>query len=245
MRTIHGIKGFLGLTLVDYPGKVAAVVFLGGCNLRCPFCQNPSLVKATVQLPDLELPSLLDSLNRRRKLIEGVVVTGGEPTVHPHVLYLLRELRTLGLAIKLDTNGLRPPRLREMVKENLVDYFAMDLKTAPMRYPAALGAPADAAQRLRQSVDYLRQCGVDYEFRTTCVPGFVGEEDMLAIGRFIQGAPRYYLQQYVAGQVLDAGACNRPPYPHEVLERFQTLSAPYVQRVELRSVTATEGQAAL
>ena len=242
MRAIHGIKGFIGLTLIDYPGKVAAVVFLGGCNLRCPFCQNPSLVKQTENVADLEIKDLLTALDRRRKLIEGVVVSGGEPTLHPHIIYLLRELKALGLAVKLDTNGLRQQRLQEMVKEHLVDYFAMDIKTSPERYAAELRAPADAQQRLQASIGFLRTCGVAYEFRTTCVPGLVGDTDILAIAKMIQGAPKYFLQQYVATEVLDPQICNRPPYPREVLERFQNLVRPYVGQVELRSIAAGEGK---
>lgn len=239
MKTIHGIKGFLGTSLLDYPGRVAAVVFLSGCNLRCPYCHNSRLLGREVdaELEDLSLDELLQALERRRKLIDGVVVTGGEPTVHPQLTYLLRSLKPLGLSIKLDTNGLRATLLKVLFKERLIDYIAMDLKTSPDRYQAELGAPPDAAEALRETVAWLKsQTDLAYEFRTTCVPGLVQEQDMEEIVRLIAGAPLYALQQYLPTYVADPELSRRPPYPQEVLERFRNLAQSRVKHVELRNL---------
>jgi pyruvate formate lyase activating enzyme len=236
MHVILGIKGFLGTSLIDYPGKVAAVIFLNGCNLRCPFCHNTLLVSDGVDLEDLQLTELIESLNRRKKLLDGVVVTGGEPTAHPQIAQLLRSLRTTGLSIKLDTNGLQSKILSGLVEEGLVDYVAMDLKMDPERYPEELCAPPDASQRLRASTDFLKLGKVAYEFRTTCVPGLVMEEDIRIIAQWISGASAYYLQQYRPTFVKDTQLAERPPLPREVLERYLDLVRPHVKDVGLRNI---------
>ena len=233
---VKGIKGFLGTSLIDYPGKVAAVVFLAGCNLRCPFCHNHALLEDNDELEDVSVADLVSALERRRKLLEGAVITGGEPTLHPQLPELLRTLRTTGLAIKLDTNGMRPEALAGVLRDGLVDDVAVDVKVAPERYPVALGAPPDAVRRLEAVVRLLRGAGVAYEYRTTCAPGLVGATDIETIARFIAGAPRYYLQQYQPVQVPDAEMAARSPYPPEVLERFAELAAPHVGAVALRNV---------
>lgn len=239
MHVIQGIKGFLGTSLIDFPGRVAAVIFLSGCNLRCAFCHNSRLLgnEIDLELEDLPLDELIRGLERRRKLLDGIVVTGGEPTAHPQLTYLLRNLRPLGLDIKLDTNGLKTTLLKILVKEGLVDYLAVDMKLAPERYPRILGAPEDAAERLVETVDFLRTVqGVEYEYRTTCVPGLVQEDDIRQIARLISGAPAYYLQQYIPTFVVEPDLAARPPYPAEVLERFREIARPFVQEVSLRSI---------
>lgn len=236
MNTIQGIKGFLGTSLIDYPGKVAAVVFLAGCNMRCPYCHNQLLLDRNSELQDLSVDELIDALNRRRKLLDAVVVTGGEPTYHPQLTHLLRHLRMTELEIKLDTNGLRTNILAAVLGEGLVDYVAIDVKMAPERYPAELKTLKDAAQRLTATVELVKASDVDYEFRTTCVPGMVREEDIRLISQMIKGAPAYYLQQYIPTHCNDPELSGRPPYPREVLERFKTIAEPYVNHVGLRNI---------
>jgi len=234
---IQGIKGFLGTSLIDFPGRVAAVVFLSGCNLRCPFCHNSLLLNENQELEDLRLEELIEAINRRRKLLDGVVVTGGEPTVHPQLTYLLRTLRSTGLTIKLDTNGMRTNILKIVVKEKLVDYIAVDIKTAPERYPQELNAPLDAAHCLQETITFLKtETSLEYEFRTTCVPGLVMDSDIQSIVRLIQGAPAYYLQQYIPTHVTHPALNGRPAYPREVLERFQEIARPYVGEIGLRNL---------
>jgi pyruvate formate lyase activating enzyme len=236
MNVIQGIKGFLGTSLIDYPGKVAAVVFLSGCNLRCPYCHNSALVREDEILEDLAFKELIESLQRRRKLLEGIAITGGEPTLHPQLAGLLRGLRETGLSLKLDTNGLRPEVLSELLRERLVDYVAVDMKLDPDRYFSQLGGPRDSAECLAATVELLRTHDVDHEYRTTCVPGLVGEEDIRAIVRRIAGAPAYYLQQYIPLHVDDPSLLDRPPFPREVLERFQAIAQPHFRTVELRNI---------
>jgi len=237
MNVILGIKGFLGTSLIDYPGKVAAVVFLNGCNLRCPYCHNSLLVQdGGSDLEDLQLDELIQGLHRRRKLLDGLVVTGGEPTAHPQIASILRSLRESGLSIKLDTNGLQSKVLAALVVEVLVDYVAMDLKMDPSRYVEELAAPEDAVARLRASVDFLMAGKVAYEFRTTCVPGLVTEDDILEIGRWIKHASAYYLQQYRPTYVKDPILAERPAFPREVLERYMAMVKPLVKHVGLRNI---------
>ncbi len=236
MQAIQGIKGFLGTSLIDYPGKVAAVVFLSGCNLRCPFCHNSILVREEEKLADLNVKELLEALQRRKKLLEGVVITGGEPTAHPHLAGLLEALRETGLQIKLDSNGMRPQVLEQVIAGRLVDYVAVDMKLAPERYFTELGGPKDAPQRLAETVGVLRASGLAYEFRTTCVPGMVGEQDLLVIARLIAGAPAYYLQQFLPVHVSEPALADRPPFPWEVLERYAELVRPLVPGVEVRNI---------
>ncbi|MBN1595211.1 anaerobic ribonucleoside-triphosphate reductase activating protein [candidate division FCPU426 bacterium] len=237
MNVIQGIKGFLGTSLVDFPGRVAAVVFLSGCNMHCPFCHNALLLGEEGGLEDLRLDEVIGAINRRRKLLDGIVVTGGEPTCHAQLTYLLRSLRTTQLTIKLDTNGLRANILKVLCKERLVDYVAVDIKTTPERYPALLQAPPDAAEQIRETVAGLKTTsGIHYEFRTTCVPGLVTEQDIMAIARLIEGAPAYYLQQYMPIHVTHPDLKDRPPYPREVLERFQELARPFVREIGLRNL---------
>jgi pyruvate formate lyase activating enzyme len=237
MNIIQGIKGFLGTSLIDFPGRVAAVVFLSGCNLRCPYCHNSLLLSEGQGLEDLRLDELIEAINRRRKLLDGIVVTGGEPTTHSQLTYLLRSLRTTDLTIKLDTNGMRANILKVLVKENLVDYVAVDMKTAPHRYPEELHAPADAVHQLEETVAFLKSTSnLEYEFRTTCVPGLVMEQDIRDIAKLIQGAPAYYLQQYLSTHVTHPDLNGRPPYPREVLERFQEIARPFVREIGLRNL---------
>jgi pyruvate formate lyase activating enzyme len=235
MTAIQGIKGFLGTSLIDYPGKVAAVVFLSGCNLRCGYCHNSILVSEGEHLEAVNIQELIDGLKRRRKLLEGVVVTGGEPTLHPQLPRLLSELKATGLEVKLDTNGMKPDVLDALIRARAVDYVAVDMKLAPARYPEVLAAPVDAAARLAATVDLLRASRVQFEYRTTCVPGLVSDTDIEIIARLIQGAPAYYLQQFVPMHVGDSQLSERPAYPREVLERFVTIAQPYVPRVAIRN----------
>jgi pyruvate formate lyase activating enzyme len=236
MNAIQGIKGFLGTSLIDYPGKVAAVVFLSGCNLRCGFCHNGVLVSESAELEDVALRELIDGLRRRKKLLEGVVVSGGEPTLHPHLTWLLRELKSTGLDVKLDTNGLKPAVLAEALNARLVDYVAVDMKLAPARYAEHLAGPQDAPALLAETVERLRRSRIDYEFRTTCVPGLVTETDIETIARLIQGAPAYFLQQFIPTHVEDPQLATRPAYPREVLERFVSVAQPFVANVAIRNI---------
>lgn len=230
-----GIKGFQGTSLLDFPGRVASLVFYGGCNLTCPFCHNPALVLSPDEFPDYPLPELLEELGTRRGFIDGVVISGGEPTLDPELPGLLADIKALDLEVKLDTNGLAPAVLQRLLAEELVDYVALDLKTAPARYGELHRGPV-AVEHLRQSVDLLLAAPIDYELRTTCVPGLVEAADLHALGSLVRGARRWFLQQFVAQHALDPALLDIPPHSPETLQEFSRLAAGYVDEVGIRGL---------
>lgn len=229
------IKGFQGTSLLDFPGRIASLVFFSGCNLSCPFCHNPSLLTGEAELPDVPLDLLLDELEQRRDFVDGVVLTGGEPTLAPELDVLVRHIRELGLQVKLDTNGLAPRVVERMLRETQVDYIALDLKTAPRRYGELHRGPV-SLEALRRTAGLLLAADVDCEFRTTCVPGFVDVGDIRQLGEMVRGAPLWVLQQFSPQVTLDPGLAGCEPYPEEKLRQLADLAAGYVERVELRGL---------
>ena len=227
------IQGLQKMTLLDYPGKVACTVFLGGCDLRCPFCHNSGLVAGPMPA-ELDDGALLAFLDKRRGLLDGVCVTGGEPLLRPELPQLLSRIKELGYPVKLDTNGGRPERLRALLEAGLVDYVAMDIKNSPERYGETAGVPGLDLAPFRESVSLLLRGMVDYEFRTTVVREFHDADSFRAIGPWIAGARRYFLQSFVdRDSVLQAGL---HPWDRETLASFGDLVRPYVEQVELRGV---------
>ena len=227
------IQGLQKMTLLDYPGRVACTVFLGGCDLRCPFCHNGGLVLEAAP-PQLDSGELLSFLKKRVGLLDGVCITGGEPLLRPGLAGLLAQIKELGYPVKLDTNGSHPERLRSLVEAGLIDYAAMDVKNSPQRYGETAGLPGLELTPFRESVSYLLQGTVDYEFRTTVVREFHDADSFKAIGPWIAGARRYFLQSFVdRDSVLQAGL---HPWDRETLASFGDLVRPYVEQVELRGV---------
>ena len=230
-----GIKGFQGTSVLDFPGRIASLVFYGGCNLSCGFCHNPTLIDDFYQYPDMPVEALLDALQQRVGFIDGVVISGGEPTLAPSLAATLMQIKQLGLAIKLDTNGLRPDVVADLLAKHLLDYVALDVKTAPERYgelhhrPVALGA-------LAQTVELLRSGAVDYEFRTTCVPGLVEEQDIQTLGRLLHGGRRWVLQQFVAEHAMDDAMQQCTAFPAQVLHGYAEIARAHVAQVELRGL---------
>lgn len=199
--------GFQKMTLLDFPGKVACTLFTGGCNMRCPFCHNALLVTELEQGNDTwDEAEVLTFLRRRKGLLDGVCVTGGEPTLQPELAPFLRRVKELGYAVKLDTNGTRPEVLRALAGEGLVDYVAMDVKNSPARYALTAGVPAAELSGVFTSMDFLLSGTVDYEFRTTVVRELHTEADIAAIADRIAGARRYFLQNFKdSGSLVGAG----------------------------------------
>ncbi|MFP4010569.1 MAG: anaerobic ribonucleoside-triphosphate reductase activating protein [Spirochaetaceae bacterium] len=222
--------GLTKSTLIDYPGEVAATVFTAGCNLACPYCHNPELVSGRPPAGFLSRQEVLAYLGKRRGVLGGVCITGGEPTLHPDLEELIGGIHALGLKVKLDTNGTRPDRLETLA----VDYVAMDLKTTPERYDRVASADAAAgsgagsapglAERVRRSVAILRERGrrdgVSYEFRTTMVPGIVSEEDLDGLCELMRPGERYVLSPFRPSVTLDPKLGSVAPYPSETLERI-------------------------
>ena len=229
-----GVKGFQGTSLLDYPGRIAALVFYGGCNLVCPFCHNPTLVIDHDQYPDYPDEELLADLESRKGFIDGVVITGGEPLCQPDLSTFLRKVKELGLLIKIDTNGLFPSRLEQLVEDGLVDYLAIDIKTSPNRYDE-LGGDTDAADLLQRTVDLVKRQAVPHEFRTTCVPGLVDNRDIENIGQLIAGSQRWYLQQFGKQVVLTEEELPEP-YSVERLQELESVAAKYNTTVSIRGL---------
>ncbi len=186
--------GMQSLTLLDFPGKVACILFVRGCNFRCPFCHNSSLVcGAENAFPEADV---LAFLKKRQALLDGVVISGGEPTLYPELIPFLRKVRELGHGIKLDTNGTNPALLKQIVREGLADYVAMDIKNSPALYPATCGIPKPDMASIEESRDFLMTGAVDYEFRTTVVDGLHTKDSLEELAFWIAGAKRYYLQAF-------------------------------------------------
>ena len=227
------IGGLQKVTLLDYPGKVACTVFLPGCNLRCPFCHNPALVLPDRETDSLSTEELLAFLETRRGKLDGVCVTGGEPTLYEDLPALLRQIRGLGFAVKLDTNGTNPDMLEALAQEGLLDYAAMDIKNSPDRYAETCGG-VDLLGPVKRSAALLMAGAVDYEFRTTLVRELHRPEDLDAIAAWLAGAPRYYLQNFVdSGNLIGRGYHG---FTAEQLQGFAERVRPFFGAVELRGI---------
>lgn len=221
-------------TLLDYPGHVAATVFTGGCNMRCPFCQNSGLVLEPGSQPVVSERQVLDFLEKRKGILEGVCITGGEPTLQEELGKFIRRVRELGYLVKLDTNGYRPRILRRFLEEEMLDYVAMDIKASREHYGIACGLPDVELPLIEESVELLKGSSIPYEFRTTVVKGIHGPEEFTAIGQWLQGCRAYYLQSYRdSEQVMRPGFAE---YERRELEEMRERAAKYIPQTELRGV---------
>jgi len=216
------IAGWVKTTLLDYPGKVASTLFLRGCNFRCPYCHNPELVDR----PAEDGPALLDPedifayFSTFSRLLEGVCISGGEPLLQKGLPSLCRRLASLGLKVKLDTNGSQPEKLGPLIEENLLDYVAVDVKGPPGKLGAisrAGVAEGELVRSLEATVEILKEAGIRFELRTTVVPGLLGEDDLHALAVWMKGAPRFVLQQFRPGTTLDPSFREIAPYPPQTL----------------------------
>jgi pyruvate formate lyase activating enzyme len=230
------IKGFIETSLCDWDGCISSVIFLPGCNFRCPFCQNRDLVLAPEQLPSVPFESIVACLENRRSWIDGVVLTGGEPTIWPGLKDLARALKQLGFGVKLDTNGSRPSAISDLLDGGLVDYVAMDIK-APLdqTYRQAAGTEVDLGS-IKRSIEIISAWG-SYEFRTTLVPGLVGEDQIESIARAIGGAKRYALQRFVPENSLDKRLRGTIPYDDGFVSRLVEIAGRHVQECFYRGRT--------
>ncbi len=203
---IHGLQK---MTLLDFPGCVAATVFLGGCDYRCPYCHNFELVDGSVP-PVLSQEELFSFLNKRSGILDGVVITGGEPCLRRDLPEFARQIKDMGYKVKLDSNGNHPDMLKEMVDSGTIDYVAMDIKNSLPKYGMTIGVPGFDTRAVEESIEYLLENRVEYEFRTTVVAEFHDEEDFEKIGDMIAGCSRYYLQQYVFRDTVPDKSLHSP-----------------------------------
>ncbi len=226
------IKGLQTLTLLDFPGHVACTVFTGGCNFRCPYCHNASLVTGAGELPSMDPDALFSFLKKRKGILDGVAITGGEPMLWPDLPDLMRRIRAEGYAVKLDTNGSFPDRLRLVLEEGLADYVAMDIKNRPEKYGETAGF--GSVGPVLESVGLLKSSGIPFEFRTTAVHGLHTPEDFRAIGEWIGPVDRYFIQCFKdSGDILEEGM-SAPAA--EELQAFLEAVKPLVPSAELRGV---------
>ncbi|MCI8281495.1 MAG: anaerobic ribonucleoside-triphosphate reductase activating protein [Lachnospiraceae bacterium] len=234
------IQGLQKTTLLDYPKHVAATIFFGGCNFRCPFCHNGNLVLSPNTTPVYGPDDVLTFLEKRKGILDGVCITGGEPTLQTELVPFLSEIKKLGLSIKLDTNGYQPQILKELCQNGLVDYVAMDIKGTPEKYAKICGLSNMDVSRIVDSAAFLLGGSVAYEFRTTVTREFHQKEDFAAIASWLAGADAYYLQSYqFSPQVISP---RFSAYTIKELTSFQNLLFRTISHVEIRGTDSTESQ---
>ncbi len=227
------IGGLQKSTLIDFPGRLAATVFLSGCNLRCPWCYSKELVlpqdiKTQPKIPEKEF---FDFLEQRKELLEGIVICGGEPTIHKDLPDFIKKIKKMGYLVKLDTNGSNPKMLKNLIGQKLIDYVAMDVKLPKERYQEVLGVDV---KNIEASIKILKEGRVDYEFRSTIVPTIHTKEDVIEMARWIKGAKKYYLQNFLPEKTIDPGFERQRPYPDEDLLAIKKAIFPFFEICEIR-----------
>jgi pyruvate formate lyase activating enzyme len=224
--------GFQKFTLIDYPGKIACMVYTIGCNFRCPYCHNPELVDESIEerWSEKEILKFLDS---RKGLLEGVVITGGEPTMHKNLPTFIRKVKKRGFLVKLDSNGTNPKMLKKLINLKLVDYIAMDIKSPLAKYSQTIMHSVDT-QSIRESIKIIMASPVSYEFRTTLIKVLLSPEDIINIGHEIMGASRYFLQKFIPTKILNPQFLRKTTYSDEELKVLQSKLNKYVQYCGIR-----------
>jgi pyruvate formate lyase activating enzyme len=228
------IGGFQKTSLLDFPDRISAIIWTNGCNFRCPFCYNTSLALGTADLfPEEEI---LSFLSKRKGLVEGVVVSGGEPLLQGDLPVFLRKVKDLGFLVKIDTNGCYPEKLKELIETRLVDYVAMDVKAPKAKYPQLAGVAVDVSQ-INASIDLIKQKAPQYEFRTTFVPTLLTKEDIVEIAQWLKGADRFYLQQFKKmTPVLSKELDTVVPYSREYFQETLTAIQPFFKQCHMRGI---------
>ena len=229
------IVGLQKLTLLDYPGKVACTLFTRGCNFRCPFCHNASLVVRAGEQKPYSNEELLAFLKKRAGILDGVCITGGEPTLFDGLYDLICEIKSLGYAVKLDTNGTRPQKLKKLIDSGAIDYVAMDIKNSPSKYALTSGLKADYdLSDIFESKEMLMSGKIDFEFRTTVVDPLHNEADFYEIGKWLAGNEKYFLQSFKdSGDIIGNGLKS---YSEEQMKSFLDIILPFVPNAQLRGV---------
>lgn len=225
------IGGFQKMTVLDFPGKIACIIFTHGCNFKCPFCHNARLVTEDGDFFDEE--EILSYLIKRRGILDGVCISGGEPLIHGEAIFeLMRKIKELGFLIKLDTNGYLPNKLKYAIDNGLVDYVAMDIKNSPDKYPQTAGIDIVDMEKIKSSIEIIMSSSVDYEFRTTVTKELHTPEDFVEIGKLIRGAKRYYIQNFVdSGGIISEGSS---PLENQGLTALLEAISPYVPGALIR-----------
>ena len=224
------IQGYQKLTLLDFPGKMACTVFTGGCNFRCPFCHNASLVNDPLCYTS-SADEVLQYLEKRKGILNGVCITGGEPLLQPDIIDYVKKIKAMGYLVKLDTNGYSPERLKELLDTNLIDYVAMDIKASKENYPKATGIDIDI-EKIEKSVELLKNGSIPFEFRTTVVKGIHSVNEFKLIAEWIKGTKKYFLQKYKdSGDILGNG-CDA--FSDTEMEEILSLVKVIIPEAEIR-----------
>lgn len=229
------IGGLQKLTLIDYPGQVACTVFLAGCNFRCPWCYSAELVlpEKIENLAGLEEKEFFRFLERRKKTLDGVVICGGEPTTNVLLPEFIKKIKEEGFKVKLDTNGSNPQMLIHLLEEKMLDYIAMDIKNSFDKYNETVGTDCDI-EKIKKSIDVIKNSGISYEFRTTVVPGIHEEEDIEKIGEEIKGAEKYFLQNFLPEKTINGGFIEKKPFSKEEMKTLKEKATFFVKKCETR-----------
>ncbi|MBE7016603.1 MAG: anaerobic ribonucleoside-triphosphate reductase activating protein [Ruminococcaceae bacterium] len=228
------ICGLQKLTALDFPGRIACTVFTPGCNFRCGFCHNAALVTAGEMPEDIDLEEIFSYLRKRRGILDGVVLTGGEPLMQDGLSDFLREVKAMGYLAKLDTNGSFPEKLEELLNENLVDYVAMDIKNSPEKYTKSCGVKLLDWSKIEKSIELIIKCAPDYEFRTTAVAQLHSDEDFRAMGGLIKGARNWYIQKFVDSGALIGSGFSAPADAD--LRRWAEIASSFAEKVGIRGI---------
>lgn len=227
------ICGLQKTTLLDFPGHVAATVFTGGCNFRCPFCQNSEIIPFNTEA-DYTDDEVLSFLKKRTGILEGICITGGEPTLQPDLEDFIRQVKNMGFLVKLDTNGYQTAVLKRLAEGGLLDYVAMDIKAGPQNYAAVAGLPAIDMGPVNESISFLLSGTVPFEFRTTVVKGLHTDADFQAIGPWIKGCSQYFLQNFKDSEyVLQSGFTG---FSLSELQKFADMVKPFAGSVSIRGI---------
>ncbi|MCG2690424.1 anaerobic ribonucleoside-triphosphate reductase activating protein [Candidatus Parcubacteria bacterium] len=224
-------------TMLDYPGRLACIVFLAGCNFKCPFCYSSEIVleEEIKNILPLKEGDFFDFLKKRKNKLEAVVICGGEPTINPELLSFCQEIKSLGYKVKLDTNGSNPAMVKNLLHEKLVDYVALDLKTSKEKYQKLTGSLIkNVAEKVKKTLSLLKESKIDWEVRTTCVPGIVDKEDILKIAKWAQVAPKYYLQNFRPQKTLSPSFEKVKPYLTKELEEMRQIALPFCKNCQIR-----------
>ena len=229
------ICGLQKVTLIDFPGKVACTVFLGGCNFRCPWCYSKELVlpQNIALQPKISEKQFFDFLKTRQELLAGVVVCGGEPTIHKELPQFVKKIKKMNFLVKLDTNGSNPRALQRLLKDRLLDYVAMDVKAPQAKYREAAGVTIDGAD-IAKSIEILKASKIDFEFRTTVVPTIHTKEDIIQIAKWLSPAKKYYLQNFLPIKTVSQAFEEKRPYSNEDLLDIQKAIVPLFEICEIR-----------
>jgi pyruvate formate lyase activating enzyme len=225
------LGGLQKVTLIDYPGEVAATIFTNGCNFFCPYCHNSQLVKENEY--DITVADVFDYLIKRKSKLSGVCITGGEPTIQNDLVSFIEKIKDLGYKVKLDTNGSNYEMLKELIDKELIDYVAMDIKTNIEKYPSM--APKNIISNIKESIILIQSSNIEYEFRTTVVPGLHDKNIMKDISKLLEGSKKYYIQNFKPGNSLDKEFDNKRTFTGNELQEFKSILDKYIDNVEIRN----------